>query len=72
MAARVEEIAAGIVERQAETEGQSLADLGDALSDLFRCQEVQAAELVVGAEIAPVGTLGPVIGCRRYRLRMPL
>src|SRR6266487_3160454 len=65
MAARVERIAARIVERQAETEAQALAHLGDALLDLFGRQQVEPAELVVRAEIAPGRALGPLLPPRR-------
>ena len=53
MAARVEHVAARVVERQAQAEGQALAHFGDALLHLLRREQVQPAELVVGPEIAP-------------------
>ena len=40
MAARVEDVAAGIVERQAEAEGAALAHLGDALQHLLAGEEL--------------------------------
>src|SRR5579883_17533 len=54
MAARVEKIAARVVERQAEAEAPPLANLGDALQHLDRRQQVEPAQLVVRPEIAPV------------------
>src|SRR5579884_2882415 len=53
VAARVDDGAAGVVERQAEAEGAALPHLGDALQHLVRGQQVEPAELVVGAPVAP-------------------
>src|SRR5690242_6980941 len=53
VAARIEDVAAGIVERQAEAEAAPLAHLGDALEELLAGQEIEATELVVDPEIAP-------------------
>ena len=60
MAARVEHVAAGIVERQAEAEGDALSHLGRRLQPLFRRQKIDPPELIVGPEIAPVRALGPL------------
>src|ERR1051326_3776834 len=64
MAARIEQAAAGIIERQAETEAQALAHLGDALLDLLGGEQVEAAELIVRPEIAPGRTLGTALPAR--------
>ena len=56
MAARVKHIAPGEVERQAQAERTALANLGNALAHLFRRQQIDLSPLVVGAEIAPVGS----------------
>jgi hypothetical protein len=61
MAARVEHVAARVVERQAEAEAQSLAHLGDALSHFGGRDQVHAAELIVGAEVAPVRPVRPAL-----------
>ena len=60
-AARREDRAAGIVERQRQAEGLSDLHLGDALQDLFRRQQIEAATFVIGAEIAP-GRAGGAVG----------
>ena len=57
VAALVERGAAGEVERQAEAERDAVLDLADALEHLLGGDEVDAAELVVVAEIAPGGAL---------------
>ncbi len=53
VAARVEHVAAGIVERQRQAEAQPLLHLGDALEHLPGRQQVEAPQLVVGPPIAP-------------------
>src|SRR5258708_935378 len=53
MAARVDRGAARIIEWQAEAEGLSFPDLRDPLFDLVGGQEVEPAELIVRAPIAP-------------------
>jgi hypothetical protein len=68
MAARVEHVAAGKVQRQRQAEGLAGADFARALQDLFFGDEVQAAELVVGPEVAPVGAFGPVFSSAACRL----
>ena len=59
MAARVQHVAAGIVERHGQAEGLALLHLGDALLDLGGGELVHAAELVVGPVVAPRRVLGP-------------
>ena len=56
---RAQHHAAGPVERQAQAEAPADANLGHALQHLLRCQQVEAAELVIRAEIAPGGALWP-------------
>ena len=51
--ALVERRAAGIVERQAQAEADAGLDLADALEHLLRGEQVDAAELVVLAPVAP-------------------
>src|SRR6185436_3901067 len=71
VAPRVEQIAAWIVQRQAQAEHQTFFHFGDALLDLLRRQQVQPSELIVRAEIAPGGTLGslfPACRCRHVFL----
>src|SRR6185436_10211178 len=58
VAPRVEQIAAWIVQRQAQAEHQTFFHFGDALLYLLRREQVQPSELIVRAEIAPGGTLG--------------
>ena len=53
VAARVDDGAAGIVERQLQAEGPALLDLGDAFETLSGGQQVEPAELIVRAPIAP-------------------
>ena len=53
MAARVDDSAARIIERQAEAEGPAFLHLGHSLQDLVRGQQIEPAELIVGAPIAP-------------------
>ena len=55
MAARIELVAAGIIERQRETEAPAVLHLGDALQHLLGRDEVEAPQLIVGTEIAPGG-----------------
>ncbi len=57
--ARVQDVAARQIQRQAEAEGQALPHLGDALAHLLGGEQVQAPQLVVGAEITPGRALGP-------------
>ena len=52
-AARIQDVAAGKVERQAEAERQAFLHLGDALQHLLRGDQIEAAELVVVAPVAP-------------------
>src|SRR5262245_56863494 len=61
MAPRIERVAAGIVERQAQAEGQAFAHLGNALLDLLGREQIEPAELVVGAEIPPCRSFGPLL-----------
>ena len=71
VATRVEHVAAGIVERQAQAERQPLAHLGDALAHLLRGDQVETTELVVGPELAPVRSLRaprPSLACRHEPL----
>ena len=53
VAARVQHVAAGIVERHGQAERLAFLDLGDALLDLGGGQLVHAAELVVRARSRP-------------------
>ena len=53
MAPRVDDGAAGIVERQAEAEGLAFLNLGDAFLDLVGGQQVEPAQLIVRTPIAP-------------------
>ena len=65
MAARVEQVAAGVIQRQAQAEHLAFLDLGDALFHFLRRQQVQSSELVIRPEVAPGRTLGPVFpACR--------
>jgi hypothetical protein len=52
-AAGVEHRAAGEVQRQAQVEAQAMLDLSHALQDLGGCEQIHAAELVIGAKVAP-------------------
>ena len=52
-AARVQHVAARQVERQAEAEGKAFLHFGDAFQHLLGRDEVQPAELIVIAPIAP-------------------
>ncbi len=61
VAARVEHVAAGIVERQRQAEADALLHLGHALQHLLARHVVHAPALVVGAELAPVGARGSVL-----------
>ena len=61
MAARREDGAARIVERQRQAERLADLHLGDALQDLLRRQEIEPAAFIVGAEIAP-GRAGGAVG----------
>ena len=51
--ARVDDSATRIVERQTQTKGLPLFHLGDAVENLLRGEQIEPAELVVGAPIAP-------------------
>src|SRR5262249_49221290 len=51
-------VAGGKVEREAQAEADAFLHFGDALEQLLAGNEVQAAALVVGAEIAPVRSFG--------------
>ena len=53
MAAWIDDIAARIIEGQAEAEGLAFLDLGNALEHLLRGQQVEPAQLILGAPIAP-------------------
>jgi hypothetical protein len=53
MAARVEHVAARIVERQAQAKAQALLHFGYALFDFFRRQQIEPPELIVGTEVSP-------------------
>ena len=65
MSPRVQDGAAGIVERQAETETQAFTDFRNPLFDLLRRKKVGAPELIVSPEIAPGRTLGATVPPRR-------
>jgi hypothetical protein len=67
LATRVEDAAAGIVERQREAERAPLLHLGDALQDLFLRDPVHAATLVIRAEVAPVRARRPVLPSLRHQ-----
>jgi hypothetical protein len=86
MAARVQHVAARVVERQAQAEHAALLDFGNSFANLLRVDQVQSTELVVGAEVAPVRSgraLLPagggghgrscllVLGCRRFLRPVP-
>ena len=58
VAARVDCVAARIVERQAEAERHAFADLGRGAAHALGRQQVEPAELIVRAELAPVGSGG--------------
>ena len=63
-------IAAGTVERQRQAERAARAHFGRRLPDLLRRDQIEAAALVVGAEVAPVGarrTLPPSHRCIHSR-----
>jgi hypothetical protein len=70
VAARVQDIAAGTFERQRQAEGQPLAHLGHALAHLLRREEVEAAELVVRAEIAPGRSMRSALPARVRHARL--
>ena len=53
MAAGIDDIAARIIEGQAETEGLAFLDLGNALEHLLGGQQVESTQLILGAPIAP-------------------
>ena len=53
VAARIDDRSAGVIERQRQTKGLALSDLGDALLDLFGGQQIEPAELIVRSPIAP-------------------
>ena len=53
MAARVDHRAARIIERQAEAENPSFLHLGDAFEHLFRGQQIEPADLILGTPISP-------------------
>ena len=57
--ARVQHCASRVVEREAQAERAAFADLGGALLDLLGRDEVQAPDLVVGAEVSPGRSVGP-------------
>jgi hypothetical protein len=67
IAARVEPVAAGKVERQAQAEADAFLHLGDALQQLLAGNEIDTAELIVGAEITPIrsfrSTLPALLHC---------
>ena len=64
VAARRENGASGIVQRQRQTERLSHFHLGDALEDFLRGEQVQPAAFIIGAVIAP-GRAGRAIGPTR-------
>jgi hypothetical protein len=53
VAARVDDRAARIVERDRQAEGFPFLDLGNRLQHLVRGQQIEPAELIVGTPIAP-------------------
>jgi hypothetical protein len=53
MPPRVQNVAAGIIERHGQAKRLAFLDLGDALLDLGRSKLIHAAELVVGSIVAP-------------------
>jgi hypothetical protein len=55
--ARVDDVAAGVVQRQRQAEIFPDFDLRDALQNLLRGYQIEPTKLIVGAEIAPGGTL---------------
>ena len=57
-AMRRQDPSSGIVERKAEAERNAMLHFGDGGAHGRRRDEVQAAQLVVRAEVAPVGALG--------------
>jgi hypothetical protein len=68
IAARIEPVAAGKVERQAQAEAGAFLHLGDALQQLLAGNEIDATELIVGAEIAPVGSFRSPLPTLLHRL----
>ena len=64
VAARIQHVAAGIVERQAEAKRQAFAHFGDTLLHLLRRQQIDAAALVVCTEVAPVRAGGALLPAR--------
>ena len=69
VATGIECVAAGQVERKAEAECPPFVDFGDPLQHLGRCQQVQAAALVIRPPIAPIGTgrtMPPPRGAARH------
>ena len=53
MAAGIDHVAARIIEGKAEAEGLSFPDLGNAFEHLLGGQQIESAQLIVGAPIAP-------------------
>ena len=61
-------LAAGVIQRQAEAEGDAFADLAHAGKAAFGGEPVHPADLVVGPEIAPVRAIRPVYPTWHFRL----
>src|SRR5687768_3048926 len=70
VAALVQHGAAGEVERQAQAEADAGLHLGDALEDLLGGYEVDAAELVVVAPVAPGRAVRALLPPLRHRSRL--
>src|ERR1700674_5787968 len=64
VAARIQQVAAGVVERKAQAEIQTFAHLGHAAPQSLGRQQVESADLIVGPEVAPVRTVGTVLPAR--------
>ena len=71
VAPRVELVAAGTVERQAEAEDDALAGLGQAPPHLLRRQQVQPPALIIGPELAPVRSVRSLPPAHRQVLPPP-
>ncbi|CUI47885.1 Uncharacterised protein [Achromobacter sp. 2789STDY5608621] len=68
MAAHVDAVAAGVVQRQRQTEAQALADFLDSLHHVRGSDVIQATPLVIRAEVSPVRSLGTVLPSHVARL----
>ena len=64
IAVRVQRVAAGIVEWQAERKAQAITHLGHALQHLLAREQIQPPELVVHTKVTPRRTFGALLPAR--------